>query len=245
MSKFFRTGLILGTIILFGAGCAKGQPAENRLPAESTIPNQSQASGTPAPVVATEQIPPPEPETEKISCPVTPEIVKNVCGLSASATLTARPYSGTGCSFEVNPSENVLFVRIAGSEEFGKTTEGPGAAPGATVQQVVEAARKGINNALQAGARAMGMEFFFPCASWETRLVAGIGDEALMAPFEGPCEKNDPVLHINSSLGASLYTRKGSRVAQVMGVVDTFDKLGGCSPDEITKLAKDYIVPAM
>lgn len=237
---------MLAVVALFGAGCAKQVPS-GQIALPSAQNNVQAPIVTPAPVPSPTPAPASEPEVVQVKCPVTTEIVRKECGLPDSTTLTVKNgYYGSLCGFETRPHSPILVIRIAASEEFGKTTEGPGAPVGANIHQVVEAVRKGSNIAMGAGANAIGMPFY-SCERWETREVSGVGDEALLTPIEGVvCEKNNSTLHIDSTIGAALYFRKGAKIAQVTGLKNALSsKPEGCSPEAVTKIAKDYVVPAM
>lgn len=232
--------LSLGLLVLLGAGCAK----------QATSPPPTQPVGTVQPLPADnlprdiEDIPSPvpaptpAPQAATEVCPLTPEIVKRACKLTGE--VTRSPYK---CSFDASIEYGASFgiqkaailQALVGSVWFPIP-----AGSDMSVQRIIDAQRATVNEV----ARQSG--FMSPCDRWESRTVSGVGDEAALVPIILiGCDASRVASISALPKGASLYIRKGTEIAQVSSTIGDVDGHEGCSPEEITNLAREYVVPAM
>lgn len=227
--------IILGcTLLLLGAGCVK-QDLSQIPPSDRGIDAEDRSEANlPVPSIEQDELPPP-PQIEdeaQVSCSITSEIVKTVCKISEEVSSGQSP-----CTFKIKMSGStfyeypILKVNIATAQKFG-------APAGSNLTGVLTAQRESMNKGLEkAKAYNYGM---YPCDRWETKAVSGLGDEALMTPLVLlGCEESrvSPISDLKRA--PNLFIRKGSVVAQVASYESA------CSPDEITQIARQYVLPAM
>ena len=240
MSKLIRTGLILGGLIFFGAGCAKQAtkpvssqpvPMSQMVPAPATAPSTTPAQSTSSP-----------PPVSQANCPITPEILKTGCKLEGKITLNPYP-----CTFDIQGDKKTSFkypVFQAHIKPFRSFVPGLNKDTG-MLAEIIEGRRMVMNQTIESH------EFLakqnIKCNRIETRPVSGLGDEALLAPVTIlGCEHNNVAPASDIEKAPWLWIRKGNIIAEV--VVAAQDDTGGndgCSSQEVLEIARKYVLPAM
>lgn len=233
---------LITSLLLLGAGCGRsgdrtvtppepaprvGEVQELQVPKD--LGGAEQRAEEPGPPIA-------EAETPQEICPLTPENVKETCKLSGEVTKSLYK-----CAFDavidygsgIGQQKTNVVQALVGSVWFPTSER-------SDIRAVIESQRATVNQV------ARGSGFMHECDRWESRAVSGVADEAIMVPLVAiGCDTSRVASLSELSKGVSLYLRKGTDIAQVSTSVGDVDGHEGCSPDEITKIAREYVVPVM
>lgn len=231
--------LTLLSLALLGAGCARKpeavEPSPPPAPVSQPAPPARQPSGTATAPGAAEQVSQtPSSATAQVNCPVTPEIIKSSCGLEGE--ITPNPFV---CTFDAQrPFKYPVFqVSIKSFRQF---------APGlnkdsGTLAELIEARRVAMNQILERSGLGNSK-----CNRIETRTVANLGDEALLAPLTFACDPKTNAASIKDMEKAPwLLIRKGNTITEVASYQGDVEGKKGCSSQEVLGIARQHVLPAL
>lgn len=210
----------LSVLVLLGAGCARSGGQRPPQP--------------PTPPVSRPTQPPVPPEVAQAPCPITPEIVQTACGVTG---LSAGSYP---CTVQTTLGKSGItfpFFQVV-IQPFRQFVPGLGRDSG-TIADIIEARRTTMNQIIA----QQGQGLFTPCDRIETKSVAGLGDEAFLAPLTLlGCDQSRVASLSKLEQAPWLFIRKGNMIAEVAALQGDYGGNPGCSSEETLRIAREHVL---